>query len=143
MARLKALAVNLVIPFEYLGLVTNYNGVQVNQTRDYIEIHCCDCIERLLKTHGWSSESPTNSPTMGLNSAMHMAVHTRPLFGVPSPNCHVSLKNWNLTPKSGPWLPRTQFQPAPCSHSVMNALKWATLTMQSHGLSDKRESKDF
>ena len=42
-----------IIPFKFLGIVTNCNGVDITQTPDYIEISCNNYIARLLKSHGW------------------------------------------------------------------------------------------
>ena len=41
-----------IIPFEFLGIVTDYNGVDIIQTPDYIETSCKNYILRLLKSHG-------------------------------------------------------------------------------------------
>ena len=50
------------IPFEFLGVVTDYNGVDIIQTPDYIEISCKNYILRLLKSHGWDTPSTTAPP---------------------------------------------------------------------------------
>ena len=42
-----------VIPFEFLGVFKDYNGVDIAQTPDYIEMNCSSYISRLLNTHGW------------------------------------------------------------------------------------------
>ena len=46
-----------IIPFESLGVVKDYNGVDIQQTPDYIEINCASYIARLLNTHRWGSSS--------------------------------------------------------------------------------------
>ena len=46
-----------VISFEFLGVVKDYNGVDIKQTKDYIEISCANYIRRLLKSHGWDKNS--------------------------------------------------------------------------------------
>ena len=56
-----------IIPFEFLGIVTNCNGVGITQTPDYIEIFCKNYIARLLKLHGWDTKSPVES-TLKLES---------------------------------------------------------------------------
>ena len=48
--------------FEFLGVVTVYNGVDIIQTPDYIEMSCKNYILRLLKSHGWDTPSPTAPP---------------------------------------------------------------------------------
>ena len=40
------------IPFEFLGVVTDYNSVDIIQTPDYIKMSCKNYILRLLKSHG-------------------------------------------------------------------------------------------
>ena len=51
-----------IIPFEYLGVVTDYNGVDIIQTPDYIEMSCGNYIRRLLKSHGWDTASSKPLP---------------------------------------------------------------------------------
>ena len=46
-----------VVPFEYLGLVLDYNRVDIRQTKDYIEVHCSNFIDRLLKSHSWTTKT--------------------------------------------------------------------------------------
>ena len=41
-------------PFEYFGLLTEYNGVDVVQTRDTITLKCSRYIQRVLRTHSWT-----------------------------------------------------------------------------------------
>jgi hypothetical protein len=38
-------------PFKYLGLLQDYNGVDVQQTADYIELSAVGCIDRVLQSH--------------------------------------------------------------------------------------------
>jgi hypothetical protein len=52
-----------IVPFEWLGIVEDYNGVDIKQTDKYIEMNCAGYINRLLKTHGWDTElSKTKKP---------------------------------------------------------------------------------
>jgi hypothetical protein len=48
-------------PFKYLGLLQDYNGVDVNQTADYIELSAEGYIGRVLQSHGWDTPSPKES----------------------------------------------------------------------------------
>ena len=50
------------IPFEFLGVVTDYNGMDIIQTLDYIKVSCKNYILRLLKSHGWDTPSLTAPP---------------------------------------------------------------------------------
>ena len=43
-----------VVLFAYLGLVQDFNGIDITHTRDYIEINCPGYIGRILRTHGWT-----------------------------------------------------------------------------------------
>ena len=58
------------VPFEYLGLVTDYNGTDLVQTKKYVEMNCSNYINRFLKSHGWdvASDKPDASPTTVTNS---------------------------------------------------------------------------
>ena len=67
-----------VVPFEYLGLVTDYNGVDIRQTRDYIEMHCTNYIDRLLKSHSWTTKSDDDLSNNHLGS-------TKPVYRVSQP----------------------------------------------------------
>ena len=44
-------------PFEYYGLLTEYNGVDITQSRDAITISCPRYIQRVLKSHMWEADS--------------------------------------------------------------------------------------
>ena len=45
-------------PFAYMGLVDDYNGVQVEQSSTLVSISAAKYIDRVLKTHGWDTPSP-------------------------------------------------------------------------------------
>ena len=51
-----------VIPFEFLGVVKDYNGVDIKQTKDYIEMSCANYIQRLSKSYGWDKDSSKSLP---------------------------------------------------------------------------------
>jgi hypothetical protein len=38
-----------IVPFEWLGIVEDYNGVDIKQTDIYIKMNCAGYINRLLK----------------------------------------------------------------------------------------------
>ena len=46
-----------IVPFQYLGVVDDYNGVEIRQTEHYIEMTCENYIQRLLGSHGWETPS--------------------------------------------------------------------------------------
>jgi len=45
-------------PFKYLGLIKDFNGLDVAQHSDAIKLSCEKYIDRVLTTHGWSKPSP-------------------------------------------------------------------------------------
>jgi len=45
-------------PFKYLGLIKDFNGLDVAQCSDAIKLSCEKYIDRVLTTHGWSKHSP-------------------------------------------------------------------------------------
>ena len=51
-----------IIPFEFLGIVKDYNSVDIIQTPDYIEMSSKSYIECLLKLHGWETMSTKSLP---------------------------------------------------------------------------------
>jgi len=45
-------------PFKHLGLLNNFNGLDIAQHSDAIKLLCEKYIDRLLTTHGWLKPSP-------------------------------------------------------------------------------------
>jgi len=45
-------------PFKHLGLIKDFNGLDVAQHSDAIKLSCDKCIDRVLTTHGWSKPPP-------------------------------------------------------------------------------------
>lgn len=45
-------------PLNDLGVVKKFNGVQIEQTRHYIKLHCQDYIEKIVQDHGWTPTTP-------------------------------------------------------------------------------------
>ena len=50
-------------PFKYLGLVDEFNGVSVTQTRTSVTLSCPSYIRRVLRAHGWSTPDHKNTET--------------------------------------------------------------------------------
>ena len=44
-------------PFAYLGLVEDYNGIDIYQAQDHIKVSCLNYIEQIMTTHGWETSS--------------------------------------------------------------------------------------
>ena len=58
-------------PFTYLGLINDFNGIDVEQTKDYIQISCPNYIDRIMTSHGWTEEKsmqPLSKPNSPLSS---------------------------------------------------------------------------
>ena len=51
-----------IIPFEFLGVVKDYNGVDVKQTPNYIEMLCKSYLLILLKLHRWDTVTSKQLP---------------------------------------------------------------------------------
>ena len=43
-------------PFAKLGLMTDFNGIDVSQTDTHIELSCATHIDRLATSHGWKED---------------------------------------------------------------------------------------
>lgn len=55
------------VPFRYLGPVDDFNGVDIIQSKSYVEISCQKYIDRVLKSHGWQTQSK-NEQTLAIQS---------------------------------------------------------------------------
>ena len=53
-------------PFEYLGPISDYNGINVEQTRTYIKISSSNYIDRIMTTHGWETSSKKNNKSTAI-----------------------------------------------------------------------------
>ena len=42
-------------PLEYFCLIKDFNGININQTQEYIQVNCPDYIDRVLKSHKWDT----------------------------------------------------------------------------------------
>ena len=70
-------------PFEQLGLMSSFNGLDVHQTRDYIKLSCTSYLRRLLAGHNWETpgefESKIGSrPTEPIPASCIAALYTTP-----------------------------------------------------------------
>lgn len=50
-------------PFAYLGLIKDFNGIDVTQTRTYIKLSCPNYINRIMTSHGWDTKCPDTAKT--------------------------------------------------------------------------------
>ena len=51
-----------IISFEFLGVIKDYNGVNIIQTLDYIKMSSQNYIIRLLKSYGWDTPTQKQLP---------------------------------------------------------------------------------
>jgi hypothetical protein len=52
----------LLEPLKQLGLLTYYNGINIQQTQHFIKIDCSTYITKCLESHGWQSIHPVSLP---------------------------------------------------------------------------------
>ena len=53
------------VPFTKLVLITDFNGIDVEQSGDFIEISCFNYIDRIMTSHGFETDNkmqPSNKP---------------------------------------------------------------------------------
>jgi hypothetical protein len=50
-------------PFKYLGLLTDFNGLDIHHTRDHISVSCERYVQRLLRSHNWETPSKNEADT--------------------------------------------------------------------------------
>ena len=83
------------VPFTKLGLVTDFNGIDVEQSRDFIEISCSNYIDRIMTSHGWETDKmmqPSDKPVSPLPTEVltQLQKHTGPSEGT---NEHQNLQD--------------------------------------------------
>ena len=60
---IQAISKHLTAPMKNLGIIDRFNGLQVEQTQDYVKLHNTDYIQKIIKKHNWDKEIPTaNDP---------------------------------------------------------------------------------
>jgi deoxyuridine 5'-triphosphate nucleotidohydrolase len=54
----------LRMPMKNLGIITRFNGIDIEQTRDYVKLHCQKYLTTMLQKHGWLQPLPplSNNP---------------------------------------------------------------------------------
>ena len=61
-AELERLDEYLMAPLKMQGLIAYYNGLDVRQTHDYVQIACTSYLKRVFERHGWLSKPHKPSP---------------------------------------------------------------------------------
>jgi len=69
-------------PFKHLGLIKDFNGLDVAQCSDAIKLSCEKHIDRVLTAHGWSKPSPPvptkPSAPLPVDAVTSLCVHQGP-----------------------------------------------------------------
>ena len=45
------------VPFKYMGPIDDFNGINIVQSQEHIELSCSKYIKRVLISHGWATGS--------------------------------------------------------------------------------------
>ena len=74
------------IPFTKLGIITDFNGIDVEQSKDYIQLSAANYIDRIMTSHGWETDSsmkPHSKPNAPLSTEVlhQLHKHNGPLEG--------------------------------------------------------------
>jgi hypothetical protein len=59
------------VPFAKMGLLDDFNGIDVQQKAEYTELSCGNYIDRIMRSHGWEAEAnmkPHSKPTAPLST---------------------------------------------------------------------------
>jgi hypothetical protein len=56
-----------------LGVIKQFNGLDIQQTRDYIKISCPTYIDKIVEHHGWQNETTANLPLPMRNDSVYQA----------------------------------------------------------------------
>ena len=68
------------LPIEFLGLVKDYNGVDIKQRSRKIKMHAKAYLERFLQTHSWDITSDKEKKDSLFNKSMNSSKPISPNF---------------------------------------------------------------
>ena len=85
-------------PFSYLGLIDDFNGVDVSQYADRTVLSCAKYIERVMRSHGWNATGPnedgeTSKPQSPLPAESIAALYSTPGVKEGTPEFETLVKN--------------------------------------------------
>ena len=74
--------------FTYLGLITDFKGIDVEQSQEYVQIACANYIDRICTSHGWDDDkltSPASKPItpLPMDTLHTIGTQTGPVEGGP------------------------------------------------------------
>ncbi|CAJ1962516.1 unnamed protein product [Cylindrotheca closterium] len=86
------------VPIKYLGPLTEFNGVDVTQYNDSIVVSCHNYIDRVLKTHSWTTPAPNKSKYAGspLPTDCISQLYSEPGYAKASPEHSKLIKKHNF-----------------------------------------------
>jgi hypothetical protein len=64
---------NMVNFLNKLGIIKRFDGLDIQQTRDYIKISCQTHIDKIVEHHGWQNETTANLPLPMRNDSVYQA----------------------------------------------------------------------
>jgi hypothetical protein len=64
---------NMVNLLNQLGIIKRFNGLDIQQTRDYIKISYPTYIDKIVEHHGWQNEMTANLPLPMRNDSVYQA----------------------------------------------------------------------
>ncbi len=64
----------LRMPMKNLGVITRFNGIDIEQTRHYVKLHCKKYLTTMLQKHKWLLPSTTTPPSSAPSGAPTTAI---------------------------------------------------------------------
>jgi len=52
----------LRMPVKQIGVITRFNGIDVDQTKYYVKLHCTRYLTKMLHHHGWIETQTVHQP---------------------------------------------------------------------------------
>ena len=81
---LEELDKHLKSPLKRLDKLTNFNGIELDQTQNYIKVYCSRYMNKILEGHGWlhNSHSSTRTPMTSDPETIQQLAHSSGLIDV-------------------------------------------------------------
>ena len=76
---------HLIVPLNDLGIIRKFNGVNIIQSRHFIQINCQDYLTKILQAHNWTQLPAANKPIpIQSTSAYQTTLETTPCPTTPA-----------------------------------------------------------
>ena len=112
-----------IIPFEFLGIVNDYNGVDIKQTSHYIEMSCQNYIHCLCKSHGWEMNKSIQEDEMAFAitalfdiHSLHHSESNHEQDGLP--NSSIEYETKRIVPMPSDYIERMYKETGPKEHTT-------------------------